>query len=146
MGAPINTSGNTQTKDGGLNVMGSLGIGTGSPANKLDVVGKVKASGDICTTVTGSEICLSTVSGTPGDPGDPGNPTYDCGNDICEAGEDLYSCVHDCCFCPSIASGALPVARCGDKYDADPAGPGGVGIWYECRYDGYWYYNGGRIY
>jgi len=37
--APINTGGATQTKNGSLNISGSIGIGTTSPSQKLDVAG-----------------------------------------------------------------------------------------------------------
>jgi hypothetical protein len=41
---------------------GKVGIGTASPAQKLDVAGQIHASGDICTDAGGGK-CLSTVSG-----------------------------------------------------------------------------------
>ncbi|MCX6814107.1 MAG: hypothetical protein NTY20_00425 [Candidatus Aenigmarchaeota archaeon] len=41
---------------------GKVGIGTASPAQKLDVVGQIHASGDICTDAGGGK-CLGTVSG-----------------------------------------------------------------------------------
>ncbi len=42
---PINTSSTAQTKQGELNVMGNIGIGTNSPTEKLDVAGNVKGTG-----------------------------------------------------------------------------------------------------
>jgi len=41
----INTSADTQRKDGGLNIMGNVGIGTASPARKLDVAGNARIVG-----------------------------------------------------------------------------------------------------
>jgi len=41
----LNTSAGTQTKQGDLNIMGSVGIGTTSPGAKLDVNGEIKCSG-----------------------------------------------------------------------------------------------------
>jgi len=52
---------------GGLNIVnGDVGIGKTVPAHKLDVNGDVYASGDICTTITGSDICLSSGGGGGG--------------------------------------------------------------------------------
>jgi len=38
----INTSGETQKKDGGLNIMGNVGIGTTGPTHKLDMRGQLR--------------------------------------------------------------------------------------------------------
>jgi len=48
----INTSVDTQRKDGGLNIMGNVGIGTASPGAKLDVNGRMKVSGAAFTPQT----------------------------------------------------------------------------------------------
>ncbi len=42
---------------------GSVGIGTTTPAQKLDGAGQIHASGDICTDASGGQ-CLSQISGT----------------------------------------------------------------------------------
>jgi len=66
----INTSVDTQRKDGGLNIMGNVGIGTASPGAKLDVNGRMKVSGAAFTPQTmvipgGSYI--QTTLASPGD-------------------------------------------------------------------------------
>lgn len=58
VGAPINTGDISQTKSGGLNVSGDVGIGNSAPAKKLDVTGDIHATGDICTDLEGGK-CLS---------------------------------------------------------------------------------------
>jgi len=79
--APLNVSNINQIKKGslGLNsagdaavglvvnhnalfLQGSVGIGTTSPSQKLDVSGQIHATGDICTDV-GEGACLSDVGG-----------------------------------------------------------------------------------
>jgi len=42
--APINTSSTTQTKSGGLNISGNVGIGTTSPSTKLVVAGEITST------------------------------------------------------------------------------------------------------
>lgn len=40
---------------------GNVGIGTNNPPNKLTVAGTIGATGDICTSTTGSSICLGSL-------------------------------------------------------------------------------------
>jgi len=42
--APINTGSVTQTKTGGLNIAGNVGIGTTNPSQKLEVNGNINAA------------------------------------------------------------------------------------------------------
>jgi len=46
--APINTSNTTQTKAGGLNISGNVGIGTTAPIKKLDVAGDINGQSGLC--------------------------------------------------------------------------------------------------
>lgn len=75
--APINVSSNAQTKEGDLTIKGILhvlndtfldgkvGIGTTFPRQKLDVLGQIHASDDVCTDAGGGK-CLSTAGGPAG--------------------------------------------------------------------------------
>jgi len=59
----LNTSGDTQTKQGNLNIMGNVGIGTTSPGVKLDVAGKVNAGGMVLGDNSGKRIQTSSNMG-----------------------------------------------------------------------------------
>lgn len=49
-----------------IDANGKVGIGGASlPSQTLTVAGDVGATGDICTSVTGSAVCLSTAGGLP---------------------------------------------------------------------------------
>jgi hypothetical protein len=105
VGAPINTSGNSQTKAGGMNILGSLGIGTVTPANKLDVAGKILATGDICTTVAGTEKCLSTAGGPTG----PGYTDTNCYGEPLGGGGTVYADGTQKSFCfVDVGEGMYP--------------------------------------
>jgi len=56
----INTSADTQRKDGGLNIMGDVGIGTASPGAKLEVAGQIKITGG---SPAAGKVLTSDVSG-----------------------------------------------------------------------------------
>jgi len=74
---PINVGGTGQSKAGGLVLNtggaanglivqnGKVGIGTASPSQKLDVVGQIHATQDICTDAGGGK-CLGTIGGGSG--------------------------------------------------------------------------------
>jgi hypothetical protein len=51
---------NVFAADGDLIVNGSVGVGTTTPAQKVDVSGQIHATGDICTDAAGGK-CLGTV-------------------------------------------------------------------------------------
>lgn len=53
--APINTSVTEQTK------LGAFNIGSITAPKPFIVVGTIGATGDICTSITGSEVCLSAA-------------------------------------------------------------------------------------
>ncbi|MBA7505469.1 hypothetical protein ES706_04136 [subsurface metagenome] len=59
----INTSGDSQTKQGNLNIMGNVGIGTTNPGVKLDVAGKVNAGGMVLGDNSGKRIQTSSNMG-----------------------------------------------------------------------------------
>ena len=74
--APVNTGGTAQTKSGGLNILGSVGIGTTAPGGKLDIFNSAVAdtwaiirSGSgagllIGACNNGTESCLHQTSAT----------------------------------------------------------------------------------
>lgn len=75
--APINVSAISQVKDGGLDIKGffhafsaalfdgsvTIGSVASTSGSKLDVGGKIHASGDVCTDLAGGK-CLSTAGGS----------------------------------------------------------------------------------
>jgi hypothetical protein len=63
VGAPLNTSVNSQTKEGGLNILGFLGVGTNSPTKQIDAVGQIKSRTGFCI----NDNCISVwpSGGTP---------------------------------------------------------------------------------
>jgi hypothetical protein len=65
--APINVGPETQTKQGGLNILGKLGIGKENPEVEVDVEGEIRATERICVKnpVTGSEVCLGPFTQLP---------------------------------------------------------------------------------
>jgi hypothetical protein len=86
--APLNTGSAIQTKNGPMKIdqglvlnqglvagavangllvaNGSVGIGTTTPGQKLDVSGQIHASDDICTSKGGTTKCLSSIAaGSP---------------------------------------------------------------------------------
>lgn len=61
---------------GNLTTTGRVGVGVSNPSYPLHVSGKILATGEICTTVSGQELCLSTAGTPPQNPTPPGpNPT-----------------------------------------------------------------------
>ena len=63
VGAPINTSATAQTKQGGFNILGFLGIGTNSPTKQIDAVGEIKSRTGFC--INNSCISAWPTAGTP---------------------------------------------------------------------------------
>ena len=129
--APINTSGNTQTKSGGLNIMGKLGIGNNSPTAQLDVTGDAKATrfclNNVCCTKW--EDCLTA---TPTPPGGCTNPASCSGTNPCCGGYVCDSGTKECIVagggCTSNADCAgdlvcLSTGACG-KYPCSYSKPG----------------------
>lgn len=54
--APINTSATAQTK------LGPFTIGTTTATSTLTVIGNVNTTGDVCTSTTGTAVCLGTLA------------------------------------------------------------------------------------
>jgi hypothetical protein len=65
--SPINVGPETQTKQGGLNILGKLGIGKENPEVEVDVEGEIRATERICVKnpVTGDEICIGKFTQLP---------------------------------------------------------------------------------
>jgi hypothetical protein len=65
--APINVGPEPQTKQGGLNILGKLGIGKENPEVEVDVEGEIRATERICVKnpVTGDEICIGKFTQLP---------------------------------------------------------------------------------
>lgn len=71
-GVKLDVAGNARVS-GNLTTTGRVGVGVTNPSYPLHVSGKILATGEICTTVSGQELCLSTA-GTPPQNTPPQNP------------------------------------------------------------------------
>ncbi|MDO8522812.1 MAG: hypothetical protein Q7S12_00800 [bacterium] len=139
--APINISNTGQSKAGGLILntagavlglivdKGDVGIGTVSPAQKLDVVGgQIHATGDICTDAGGGK-CLSTVGGGGDFAGMFWIKSGSCAATFVESGPvGSYSCLKSnfytgACSCPAGFSAHVVTTMCGGW-------PGNTAIYY----------------
>jgi hypothetical protein len=56
VGAPINTSATAQTKAGGFNILGFLGVGINSPTKQIDAAGEIKSRTGFCI----NDSCISS--------------------------------------------------------------------------------------
>ena len=96
--APINVGTNTQTKSGGLNITGNVGIGTASPGGRLDVEGgKLCLNGQCCTSWND---CITQFG--------PGSACKAVGI-ACSSNSDCCSSVCTSGVCASGASGSCGV-------------------------------------
>jgi len=58
--APINTGSQDQTKSGGLNIGGNVGIGTTTPSSPLTVAGNTTITGDLIASANTLSNCAWT--------------------------------------------------------------------------------------
>lgn len=108
--APVNISDATQVKSGNLDIMGTVGIGTTAPTQKLDVEGYVKGRTGLCI---GDQCCQNWTECVNLGGGGGG------GGGGCQSnGESCYfdsECCSGACIsskCSPSGSGILPRSAC----------------------------------